>query len=159
MTLYEINSAIQACLDYETGEVLDKEALEALELAKADKIEGVACWMKNMAAEAAAIKEEEAALKKRRETAERLVSSLKDWLGMALNGEKFATPKCAVSFRSTEAVALDEDSFINWAVDEGRSDLYAVDIKPSKTAIKKAIMDGEEIPGAMIERRMSVIVR
>ena len=43
MNLYEINSQILNCLDPETGEVMDMDHLEALSMAKAEKVENVAC--------------------------------------------------------------------------------------------------------------------
>ena len=38
MTLYEINEEIMACVDAETGEVVDAEKLEELLIAKEEKI-------------------------------------------------------------------------------------------------------------------------
>ena len=54
MNLYEIDAAITACIDPETGEVLDEEALNALHMERSAKVESVALWIKNLNAEAAA---------------------------------------------------------------------------------------------------------
>ena len=59
MTLYEIDSAIMDCVDEETGEIIDLEKLEALNIERDKKVEGIALAVKNYAAEAKAIKEEE----------------------------------------------------------------------------------------------------
>ena len=64
-SIYEINQAIMDCLDPETGEILDMEALEALQMDRVQKAENVACWRKNLMAMIASIKAEEDALKKR----------------------------------------------------------------------------------------------
>jgi ssDNA-binding Zn-finger/Zn-ribbon topoisomerase 1 len=70
MNLYEIAAAITALVDPETGELLDFDAFDALNLERERKIENIGCWIKDLSAEAAAIKAEEDALKKRREALE-----------------------------------------------------------------------------------------
>ena len=56
MNLYEINREILACIDYETGEILDEGRLNSLEIEREKKIENVALWIKNLESEAAALK-------------------------------------------------------------------------------------------------------
>lgn len=61
MTLFEINKAIldfQFEVDEETGELLNAQALDDLQMARDEKIEGVGLWIKNLNAEAAAVKAE-----------------------------------------------------------------------------------------------------
>ena len=41
MNLYEIDREILACIDYETGEILDSQRLEMLEMEKEKKIENI----------------------------------------------------------------------------------------------------------------------
>ena len=50
MNIYDIDKAIEACVDTETGEIIDGEKLDALQMERAAKIEGVACWVKNLPA-------------------------------------------------------------------------------------------------------------
>ena len=50
MNLYEINSQILDCIDQETGEVMDIDRLEELNMAKAEKVDNIACWVKNLEA-------------------------------------------------------------------------------------------------------------
>ena len=57
-SLYEINQAIMDCMDMETGEILDVQQLDALQMQLEDKLEGIGCWIKNLEAEAAAYKAE-----------------------------------------------------------------------------------------------------
>ena len=52
MKLYEINEQIMACIDSETGEVIDPEKLNDLQIAKDEKIENLALWYKDLLAEA-----------------------------------------------------------------------------------------------------------
>ena len=56
MKLYEIENAILECIDTETGEVIDIERLNELQMERETKIENVACWIKDLKAEAEAIK-------------------------------------------------------------------------------------------------------
>ena len=56
--LYEIDQEILDCIDMETGEILDLEKLTALQMERERKLEGVALWIKDLNAEAAAVKEE-----------------------------------------------------------------------------------------------------
>lgn len=115
MILYEIDAAIAACIDEETGEVLDVEKLVELNLAREGVLENVALWYKNDCAEAAAIREEEKALAARRQRLERSAESKKAFLENALGGEKFSTPRCAVSFRKTTRVDVDDmGAVVNW---------------------------------------------
>ena len=80
MNLYEIDAAITALVDPETGEISDFTKLEELSMARDQKLENVACWYKNLMAEAKAIRDEEKVLAERRQSAERKAESLKRYL-------------------------------------------------------------------------------
>lgn len=86
MSLYHIDQELENLIDQETGEVLDFDAFEALQMARDAKIEGVLCWTKNLAAEAKAIREEEKELSERRKAMERKREKLLDYVGRALGG-------------------------------------------------------------------------
>ncbi|MBO7669510.1 MAG: siphovirus Gp157 family protein [Oscillospiraceae bacterium] len=61
MNLYEINDALALWtpeVDEETGELLNGEALDELNAAREKKIEIIALWIKDLAAEIEAFKEE-----------------------------------------------------------------------------------------------------
>ena len=88
MTLYEIDQKIQSLVDPETGELLDYEAFSQLQMDREQKIENMALWVKDLAAGAKAIKEEEDNLKERRKAMENKVERLKTYLSIALDGEK-----------------------------------------------------------------------
>ena len=59
MNLYQIDNEILSCVDAETGEILDVEKLEQLQMERDAKLEGVACWYKDLVADAAKIRDEE----------------------------------------------------------------------------------------------------
>lgn len=63
MNLYEIDQAILACIDPETGELIDEAALVSLQMERADKIRNVALWVKNLNASVVALKAERDAIR------------------------------------------------------------------------------------------------
>lgn len=158
MKLYEIDNAILDCIDMETGEVIDIEKLNELQLERDTKIENVACWIKDLKAEAEAIKAEKQALAERQKVAENKVESLKKWLAYALNGEKFKTAKCAVSFRKSESVEV-TDAGIKSLMKEHDELLTYEAPEPNKTAIKQALKDGLNVDGVQLVQKTSTIIK
>lgn len=158
MKLYEIDQAIMECLDAETGEILDFEKLEELQLQREKKLEGVALYIKTLTAEAAAIKVEEDALAERRKAKENKAKSLKEYLSNVLAGETFETAKVRLSYRKstsleiTDGVALleylektNKDHCIKYKFPEIRS-----------SEVTKLIKAGEEVPGAILQEKQNL---
>ena len=160
-SLYEIDQAIMDCIDFESGEILDSERLNALQMERTAKLENVACWVKNLVADAKAIREEEKALATRRQRMEKKVESLNKWLTNALQGEKLSTPRVAVSFRKSEGLdVINADDFCLWAMGNGRDDLLkftapTIDV----AAVKKAIKGGLDVPYVRIEERTNINIK
>ena len=71
LSLYHIDQALEALIDPETGELLDYDAFEQLQMDREHKIENMVCWSKSLDAEAKAIRDEEKELAERRRTMER----------------------------------------------------------------------------------------
>lgn len=161
MNLYEIDSALMALVDEETGEVADWDAFEALQMERETKIENVACWYKNLAAEAAAIKAEEDNLKKRREALTNRADRLKEYLKNALCGEQFQTARCAISWRKTTSVNVsDPAAAIEWAEMHGHKECVtykAPDI--NKTELAKLLKGEIAVPGAELVAGASMSVK
>lgn len=154
MNLYEIDKAILACIDPETGELIDEAALTDLQMERTQKIKNVALWLKNLNASAAAYKAERDAFDERMKQAQKKAESLKRYLANALGGEKFVTDECAVSFRkSTSINVLDEASIPAAYMTE------KVTRSPDKTAIKAAIKGGEAVPGVALVENLSVQIK
>lgn len=147
-TLYEIDQSILDCVDPETGEILDFERLNELQIERNEKIEKVALWYKNLVSDAAALKAEKTALAERETAAKNKAESLKKWLTNALNGSKLSTPKVAISFRKSESIEIDDEAeFVRMAQITGYDDLLTYkEPVPNKTAIKQAIKNGNSIP-------------
>ena len=89
MTIYEIDEAIQKCIDTETGEV-NEEALNSLLLERDTKIEQLACWVIDLEAATKAISEQQQVLGKRKEAALHKADSIRQYIAAALAGQKFA---------------------------------------------------------------------
>ena len=158
MKLYEIDNAILECIDAETGEAIDIDKLNELQLERDTKIENVACWIKDLKAEAEAIKAEKNALAERQKAAENKAESLKKWLAYALDGEKFSTARCSVSFKKTEAVEVTEEGIENLMQKHDNLLKYKAP-EPDKTAIKQAIKDGLNVDGVQLVQNVSTIIK
>ena len=159
MTIYEINQAIMECVDLETGEIIDTEQLDKLQMEREEKLENVACRIKDLKAEAEAIKAEKQILANRQKVAENKAESLKKYLAYALDGKKFSTAKCAVSFRTTESVEVTTEGLKNLMRD-GKDDLLTYKTpEPNKTAIKQAIKDGLNVAGVQLVQNISTIIK
>lgn len=158
MTLYEIDSKIFELIDEETGELLDYEAFAQLQMERDQKIENTALYIKSLEAEAKAIKEEEANLKARREPLENRAKRLRKYLEDALCGEEFKTSKCAISYRKSKALEVeDTTSLAKWLEENGYVDLVVYSAPSvSKTEVTKLIKGGTEIPGAVLAERSNM---
>ena len=157
MKLYEIDNAIYECVN-EDGEVIDQEKLETLQMERDKKIEGIACWIKELTAEANAIKEEKLRLEARQRVAENKVKSLKSYLAYALKGARFRTAKVSVSFKKTESVEVTPDGLENLRA--MRDDLLKYkEPEPDKTAIKQALKSGLNVRGVQLVQNTSTIIK
>lgn len=162
MRLYEVNAALEELLnqqDPETGELTcDLDQLDALMMERDEKLEGLALYVKNADAEAKAIREEEKALAERRRSLENKAERAKGFLAEQLAGEKFSTPKVAVSYRKSKAVEINETAFWPWAVDHTEY-VRRKDPEPDKAAISAALKSGQEIPGAELVETLSMSIK
>ena len=149
MTLYQINrrleEAFYSCFDPETGEVIgDISILDDLQMAKDEKVENTACLYKNLMADAKALREEANNLIKRARTCENRAERIFNYLAEELDGEPFKSPKTAISFRESKATEILDITKIP------EEFLRFSDPTADKTAIKKAIESGQEVPGAAV---------
>ena len=158
MKLYEIDQAIMALVDPETGEVTDMDALLDLQMAREEKIENLCLWYKDLSAEAKALKEEADNLNNRRIVTERKADRLADTIKYLLNGEKFKTARCVVNFRKSSKVQVSPE-FVEWAETHDDSLLTFKAPTPSLSAIKDAIKAGREIRYAEIVDSQSMSIK
>lgn len=151
--LYEINAAILGCVDMETGEIIDVDKLEALQMEREQKVESVALWYKNLLSDAEQYAKEEAAFKKKKQAAAAKAERLKEYLRSALAGDKYKSARVSISYRSSPRVIVDDvlslpPRFVRFAQPEA-----------DKTEIMAAIKNGEEVNGARLESSQSIIIK
>lgn len=160
-SLYEIEQSILDCIDTETGEIIDAEKLNELMIEKEVKIENVALWVKNLLSDADAFKAEKDAFAEREKAARNKAENLKQWLSMALDGQKFSTSKVQINFRNSESVEIeDEKKFVDWAWDNERDDLLTYkDPTPNKTAIKQLLKSGKTLNGVSIVKNQNIQIK
>ena len=143
--LYDIQRGITDCVDEETGEVIDFEKLSALTMELSEKIENIALWIKNLEADAEAFKREEEAFEERKKAAANKAESLRRYLDTALNGQKFATERVSVSFRSSKAVQIADNTELPAEYIKTK-----VEKMPDKKKIGDALKNGIAVPGCAL---------
>ena len=152
MTLYEIDAAMQECIDPETGEV-DADRIEALAMERDKKIENIALWIINIKADIETAKAEIDRLTTLKRTAENKAESLKNLLQYTLNGEKFKTGRCSISYRKSTSVVIDNEDLLP-------IDFKKVSYTPDKKMIKAVLEENEiAIPGVHLQENTSVIIK
>ena len=153
MNLFEIENAILDCVDTETGEIIDAEKLEELELARDVKVENICLWIKNLKAEAEALKAEKDAFAYRQKVAENKMESLKRYIASYLDGTPFKSTKVNVSFRTSKSLEIAEGAII--------PDEYLRFKEPevNKTDLKKAVEAGLSIAGVSIVEKQNIQIK
>ena len=162
MKLFEIVQEIEACVkldenrvvNTESGEIIDIEALAALELERDVKIENIGCWIKNLLADAEALKQQKNIFAEREKAAKNKAESLKNYLTVILDGKKFETSRVAMTFRKSESVEFDGE-----LIDVPHQYLKFREPELDKAGIKKAIKAGENVPGCYIKSNMNLQIK
>ena len=162
LSLYKLTAAQDQFLhmgivvDEETGEIIFEEP-EDFVLALSEKAEAVACYRKSLVATAEALKHEIDELTKRRAIADKAVERFDDYILRCLeqtDDGKLETSKCKLSTRKSKAVSIvDVDALPDcfWSEKVTRT--------PNKKAIKSAISDGADVPGACIVENLNLQVK
>ena len=160
--LYDIDQEILDCVDLETGEILDSEKLDALQMEREAKLEGVALWVKDLNAEAAAVKEEADKLTARKRALDNKIAALKMWLLMALDGQKLKTPRCNVYQTHSQKVVIDDEkALIDMFMTSpfGEKFLRMKEPEIDKVALKDSMKHGFEFEFAHLEETESVVIK
>lgn len=153
--LYELTEALndfELEIDEETGEVLNVDDLDQLQLERDEKVENVALFIKNLLADAEAYKREKESFAKKQQVAMRKAESLKEYLAHNLDGEKFKSDRVTITYRRSESVEVTDLLALP-------PDLYYTEFKPDKAAIKKAIKCGEVLEGAELVEKTSIQIK
>lgn len=134
--LYEIQEDILSCIDLKTGEIIDVERLHGLQMERRQKIRNIACWIKNLLADARAYEEEEKTFAARKTAAKNKADRLKQYLSDCLHGEKIQDREFSIGWRKSHQVQIDEGAAIPEAY------LISMPDKVDKQGLKDALKQG-----------------
>lgn len=164
MKLYEIKQELLNCVaipnsdnfvNEETGEVIDIAAIEKLEMARDEKIENIALWIKDLKADAEALKKEKQSFASRQAAAEAKAESLKNYLKFILEGKKFKTLKVSISYRNNTSVKYDQEHLLD--IPAKFLDYGEPTVK--KSLVKEKLNAGEEVAYCRLETSSSMIIK
>ena len=157
MTLYEIDEQLAELLNEsdDDGEITEDifERLTAVRMLRTEKIENIALFIKNLTAEADAIKAEKQKLEERQRAKNNKAERLKQYLDFALAGQKFESARVSIAYRKSQAVNITDETQIPAEFLEPQAP------KVLKTEISRALKAGEEVPGAVLETRQNLQVK
>lgn len=139
--LYEIQEDILSCIDLKTGEIIDVERLHGLQMERRQKIRNIACWIKNLLADARAYEEEEKTFAVRKTAVKNKADRLKQYLSDCLHGEKIQDKEFSIGWRKSQRIHIDEGAAIPAAY------LIPVPDKVDKQGLKDALPQGVLLPG------------
>jgi sugar-specific transcriptional regulator TrmB len=179
MKLYELSGQFSELFDrfdeineYTPDDGVDPEALReawfdtltAIEEEFDSKAENIACYIKNLSAEIKAMKEEENALRRRRQAFENSVERLKGYLISTMNAigrSKIDMPRARLSIRrNAESLVVDDElSFIGWAEKNAAELLKYAAPEIRKTDAKKFLQAGRELPFVHLTRTESLTIK
>jgi len=152
MNLYtlgqEYREAFFTLAEMDIDEQTIADTLEGLEGELKDKVLAVAKYQQGLVAESKAIKDAVKGMLVRAKALDNKADSFKRYISEAMTatGELKANDEyISLSFRKSVVVEVDADVIDNrWMVEK-------VSISPDKLAIKKALQDGEEVDGAVLQ--------
>ena len=162
MNLFEIDKAIENCVqltsgefvDTETGEIVDVEALNALEMERETKLRNIGCWVLNLEAEEKALADQIKRFTDRKKSVRNKIDSLKSYVGSYLDGKSWKCDECQFKFTTSESVKYEGN-----LVDVPTEYLRYREPELDKVKLKKALKQGIEVAGATLEVKKSVSVK
>lgn len=162
MNLYNLSAQYRSALDNidvdpETGELVGCADLDGINDAFESKAEAVACYIKELSADALAIKNEEATLYERRKANEKRVDRMKTYLSYCMGAaevSKLNTPRCTVSFRASQEVQV-----INMDVLPEKFRRVKTTVEPDKVGIKAAVNGGDKVPGVIVVQKKNIQIK
>lgn len=166
-TLYELTDEWQEVLEMaEDGDVPQEDIESRLDRIAGDiksKADGYCSVIAQLNADAEMFRNEEARLKRRRQAAENNAKRLKDGLLAAMQAvgtDKIKTGVFAVTVRKNpeKLEVADMDAFMAWA-EQNAPDLIKVTKSVNNTAVRQALKDGVEVPGAEMVATTGIAIR
>lgn len=154
-TLYEIVKEIedfQFDIDDETGEILNIDELDALQLEKDTKVENICLLIKNLRSDAEAYKAEKNSFEQKRKAAENKADRLTAYVQYILAGDKFKSSKVNVSYKKSEKVECVDMLMVD-------PDYLKYTPELDKKKIKNAIKAGVDVKGCQLVERQNLQIR
>jgi hypothetical protein len=154
MKLFEINEELENLIDPETGEILDSEAFDNLQMARTEKLQNIALLYKNMTSDAKQLKELEKEYSERRKRCEKTAEWCKETLARELAGNKFEDEKkrFKISWRKSEKVEITNEDVIP-------AEFIKQTISFDKLAMKDAMKNGNVIEGVQLVETQSIQIK
>ena len=164
MKLYEIKHEIDDLLAWwfdDDGQFIggDDEferfaaELDRLQLAHDVKVENTALYIKNLKAEAEALKAEKMAFAERQKQAERKIEWLTGYLTRNMHGSTFESPKVSIKWRKSTSAEITDESLI--------PEDYLVPQPPKvdKRGILADLRAGLDVPGATLSENQNIQIK
>lgn len=162
MNLFQIEEAITNCVkldgredyvDVSTGEIIDIEALKALEMERDTKIRNIACWIKNLESDEKALADQEKIFRERKNAAKNKKEQLKSYLASFLAGKKWKNNEVNITWKKSYPVEITDINklssyYLKWKEPE-----------PNKTLIGKDLKAGIKLNGAVIVEKNNMSVK
>jgi hypothetical protein len=162
MRLYEISDAFAKLdsflpgLESEADAVAYSDLWAELEVCFSDKVHGLCCVIRNTEGDAMAIDAEIKRLTAKKKALDNKVKNLNNYLEW--NVKSAGVPEIKTSIftvklaKTPEAVKILDESALP-------ADLLRVKTEPDKTAIKAAIKEGRNVPGACLEAGERLVIK
>lgn len=161
MTLFELSAQYLQFMELiENGEIPAEaiaDTFEALDGEIEIKIDNTACVIKQLLAEAVAIKEQETALRERRTQKEKAAENLKALLTdnmQRIGKNKLDTARNLVSFRKSTSVKIEDEAGFMKAFPQFCN--VKTEVSINKKELTDRLKAGEEINGASLEVKQNL---
>lgn len=163
VSLYQLSGEYMEALDYLTDPENDiddqtlADTVEGLDGELSTKMTNVVKYARNLESTAKAMKEAEAAMRKRRQLVEGQIKRFREYVSenMLRTGiTEIESPWFRLSFRKSTVVVVDDESLL----DEDYVTTKTTTL-PNKSAIKQAIQLHGQIDGAHLEMRQNLQIK
>ena len=159
----QISLALSNAYDPDTGELLisEEEMLEEIKRITTDfdtTIDSIASEVKNLTAEAEAVKEEKKKLADRQSKLENRIEWTKRLLAYLLQGAAWKNGRHKIGYRKSSVVVID-DEFVEWAEHNAPAFLNYKEPEPRKQDIANALKAGYLFDHAHLEQKNNIQIK
>jgi len=161
----QISMALSQAYDPDTGELLEglseEELFEEIQRITTDfdtTIDSIASEVKNLTAEAEAVKEEKKKLADRQSKLEARIERTKRLLSFLLQGAAWKNGRHKIGYRKSSVVVID-DEFVEWAEHNAPALLNYKEPEPRKQDIANALKAGFLFDHAHLEQKNNIQIK